>query len=181
MMMHVSRTVHILPIMQNTKNLIVAERARVLAILVYRATAAFPADERFGLATQMRRAAVSVGSNIAEGCGRRGNRELLNHLYIAFASAKELAFQLQLAEDLDFGAPEDREAVRRELDRVERMLNRFTSFLRSQPAWRRKEGPTRPGGTPSRSTHQPTDQLANYPTHQLTVATRRSAPDAHSP
>jgi four helix bundle protein len=75
--------------MQDTKNLIVAEHARRLAVGVYRLTADFPVQERFSLAQQMRRAAVSVGSNIAEGCGRNGNRELLNHLYIAFASSSE--------------------------------------------------------------------------------------------
>jgi four helix bundle protein len=125
--------------MQNTKNLVVAERARLLAISVYQLTAEFPAEERFGLAQQMRRAAVSIGSNIAEGCGRRGNRELLNHLYIAFASASELAFQLELAADLDFGTHHRRAAVQAELQRVQRMLNRLTIYLRAQPAQRRKE------------------------------------------
>jgi four helix bundle protein len=125
--------------MQDTKNLIVAEHARRLAVAVYRLTAEFPSAERFGLAQQMRRAAVSIGSNIAEGCGRRGNRELLNYLYIAFASSSELAFQLQLAADLEFGAEHRREAVRGQLDRIQRMLNRLTTYLRSQPAQRRKE------------------------------------------
>jgi four helix bundle protein len=125
--------------MQNTKNLVVVEHARLLALGVYRLTAEFPAEERFGLAQQMRRAAVSIGSNIAEGCGRRGNRELLNHLYIAFASSSELAFQLQLAFDLDFGAEPRRQQVHGELERVQRMLNRLTAYLRSQPAQRRKE------------------------------------------
>jgi four helix bundle protein len=127
--------------MQDTKNLIVAEHARKLAVVVYGLTAAFPPEERFGLAQQMRRSAVSIGSNIAEGCGRRGNRELLNHLYIAFASSSELAFQLELAADLRFGTELGREATRGELQRVQRMLNRLTSYLRAQPAQRRKEGP----------------------------------------
>jgi four helix bundle protein len=125
--------------MQDTKNLIVAEHARRLAVAVYRLTIAFPSEERFGLAQQMRRSAVSIGSNIAEGCGRRGNRELLNHLYIAFASSSELAFQLQLAADLEFGTSRDREMTRGELLRVQRMLNRLTAYLRAQPARRRKE------------------------------------------
>jgi four helix bundle protein len=124
--------------MQNTKNLRVAGHARRVAVSVYRLSETFPIQERFGLAAQMRRAAVSIGSNIAEGCGRRGNRELLNHLYIAFASAKELAFQLQLADDLGFGAQAARADVQRELDVLERMLNRLTSYLRTQPA-RRQE------------------------------------------
>ena len=124
--------------MQNSKNLVVTEHARLLAVGVYQLTAEFPAQERFGLAQQMRRAAVSVGSNIAEGCGRRGNRELLHHLYIAFGSSSELAFQLELAADLEFGTEHRRESVRAELQRVQRMLNRLTSYLRTQPAQKRK-------------------------------------------
>jgi four helix bundle protein len=143
--------------MQDTKNLIVAEHARRLAVAVYGLTIAFPSEERFGLAQQMRRAAVSVGSNIAEGCGRRGNRELLNHLYIAFASSSELAFQLQLAADLGFGTDHDRETTRSELLRVQRMLNRLTAYLRAQPAQRRKEGPPRTKGLGRQLTNQPTN------------------------
>lgn len=125
--------------MQNTKSLVVAEHARRLAVGVYHLTADFPAAERFGLSQQMRRSAVSIGSNIAEGCGRRGNRELLNHLYIAFASSSELAFQLELAADLGFGSEESRSLVHVELNRVQRMLNRLTAYLRGEPARKRKE------------------------------------------
>ena len=144
--------------MQNVKNLKVAESARRVALSVYRLTESFPTQERFGLTAQMRRSAVSIGSNIAEGCGRRGNREILNHLYIAFASAKELAFQLQLADDLGFGAPAVRADVQRQLDRLERMLNRLTAYLRTQPAWRRKQGlPVSDGPRAVQLTNQPTN------------------------
>jgi four helix bundle protein len=147
-----------IPGMQDTKNLLVAEHARRLAVAMYRLTAEFPSEERFGLAQQMRRAAVSIGSNIAEGCGRRGNRELLNHLYIALASAKELAFQLQLADDLGFGAPAARAEVQRELDRLERMLNRLTAYLGAHPARRRKRGTSTMEGPPAvQLTNQPTN------------------------
>jgi four helix bundle protein len=129
--------------MQDTKNLIVAEHAERLALAVYRLTAAFPPEERFGLAQQLRRAEVSVGSNIAEGCGRRGNRELLNHLYISMASGSELAFQVGLTEKLRFGSGADRREVVETLNRVQRMLNRLTAYLRAQPNWRRKEGTPR--------------------------------------
>jgi four helix bundle protein len=130
-----------IPAMQDTKNLIVSDHARHLAVAVYRLTAEFPSEERFGLAQQMRRAAVSIGSNIAEGCGRRGNRELLNYLYIAFASSSELEFQLQLAGELEFGAVSNREKTFAQLRSVRRMLNRLTAYLRAQPARRRKEVP----------------------------------------
>lgn len=116
--------------MQNTKNLVVAEHAERLALAVYRLTAGFPPEERYGLAQQMRRAAVSVGSNIAEGCGRRGNRELMQHLYIAMASGSELEFQLGLTEKLGYGAHAESREVFAELVRVQRMLNRLTAYLR---------------------------------------------------
>jgi len=126
--------------MQDTRNLAVAEHAYRLAIGVYRLTATFPSEERYGLTQQMRRASVSIGSNIAEGCGRRGDKELLNHLYIAFASAKELAFQLRVSDALALGDCAQREKLTGDLDRLERMLNRLTAYLRAQSSRRTREG-----------------------------------------
>src|SRR5687767_6246573 len=120
--------------MQDPNNLAVTEHAYRLAIGVYRLTATFPVEERYGLVQQMRRAAVSIGSNISEGCGRRGDRELLNSLYIAFAEAKELAFQLRVSEGLRFGSDSDRQELIGHLDRLERMLNRLTAYLRARHA-----------------------------------------------
>ncbi len=111
--------------MQDPKNLAVSSRAIELALAVYRLTREFPADERFGLTAQMRRAAVSVGSNIAEGCGRWGNRELLHFLHVAYSSAAELAFQLRIATQLEFGDQTDREHATVLADQVQRMLNRL--------------------------------------------------------
>ena len=73
-----------------------------LARLVYSLTREFPVDERFGLTSQLRCAAVSVPSNVAEGCARGSKRELVQFLYIARASLSELDTQLQLADDLGF-------------------------------------------------------------------------------
>ena len=124
--------------MQDTKNLVVAEYAHQLAIAMYRHTASFPAAERFGITSQMRRAAVSVASNIAEGCGRRGNRELLTFLYIAIGSARELACQLRIATELGFGDPASAEILSAETMRVIKMLTRLITYLRTQPAWKGK-------------------------------------------
>jgi four helix bundle protein len=88
--------------MQNPESLRVTESARELAIQIYRATGRFPASERFGLTSQMRRAAVSISSNIAEGCGRSGVRELIHFLHVALGSASELECQLRLAVGLAF-------------------------------------------------------------------------------
>src|SRR5689334_18692896 len=104
--------------MQDARNLVVAEFAHRLAVATYRHTESFPAAERFGITAQMRRAAVSIASNIAEGCGRRSNRELLQFLYIALGSASELTCQLRIATDLGFGNPGSAIHLRTETNRV---------------------------------------------------------------
>lgn len=73
-----------------------------LAKSVYELTAGFPADERFGLTQQMRRAAVSIPSNIAEGAGRNGTKEFLHFIGISRGSLAEMETQMQLAVMLDF-------------------------------------------------------------------------------
>ena len=86
--------------MESADNLRVTAHARSLATDIYRLTSTFPASERYGLIAQMRRAAVSIGSNISEGCGRAGDRELVRFLHIALGSASELEFQIQIGGDL---------------------------------------------------------------------------------
>ena len=71
-----------------------------MTLEIYKATAAFPVEERYGLTTQLRRAAASVGSNIAEGFGRGGNAELARFLQIGMGSATEVEYQILLAKDL---------------------------------------------------------------------------------
>ena len=71
-----------------------------LAVSVYRATANFPSEEKYGLTSQLRRSAASHPSNIAEGCTRSGDRELARFIQIAMGSASELEYQLLLCQDL---------------------------------------------------------------------------------
>ena len=73
------------------------ELADALALLTYRQTKSFPSDERFGLTAQMRRAAVSIASNIVEGCARASEAEYVRFLDIAYGSARELEYQTSLA------------------------------------------------------------------------------------
>ncbi|MBC6936599.1 MAG: four helix bundle protein [Chloroflexi bacterium] len=88
--------------MGDFKKLAVWEKAHRLTLAVYRASGSFPKDELYGLMSQIRRAAASIPTNIAEGSGRGGDRELVRFLHIALGSANELEYQLLLAKDLGY-------------------------------------------------------------------------------
>ncbi len=76
------------------------EKAHLLTLDIYKATADFPRDEQFGLTSQLRRAAASIGANIAEGCRRGSDGDLRRFLEVAMGSASELEYHLLLARDL---------------------------------------------------------------------------------
>src|SRR5437868_5047819 len=98
--------------MQDTAKLRVALYARKLAKLTYQTTERFPRAELFGLTSQMRRAAVSIGSNIAEGCGRATRKQFLHSLDQAAGEASELEYQCLVAEDMNYGRPAEVEQLR---------------------------------------------------------------------
>lgn len=84
------------------EDLVVWQKAYELVLLIYRITQAFPADERFGLTQQMRRAAVSIVSNIAEGFGRRTTADFLRFLDMSRGSVNELDTQVRIAIGLNY-------------------------------------------------------------------------------
>jgi four helix bundle protein len=88
--------------MRDHRNLRAFQLADELALLVYRETAGFPKEEMFGLTSQVRRAAVSVASNIAEGCGRSSDVDFLRFLDMANGSLRELQYQISLAQRLRY-------------------------------------------------------------------------------
>jgi four helix bundle protein len=101
------------------KDLIAWQKAMALARQVYRATTSMPESERFGLTSQMRRASVSVPSNIAEGYARQSRTDYLRFLRMARGSLAELETQLILAEDLGYiQVPSELRDIRSEADRV---------------------------------------------------------------
>jgi four helix bundle protein len=92
------------------EDLAVWQKAHQLVLCVYRITGSFPGEERFGLTSQMRRAAVSVPANLAEGFKKRGVRDKLNFYNIAQGSLEELRYYLILSKDLGY-VPENREMI----------------------------------------------------------------------
>ena len=92
-------------------------------MLVYRTTTEFPKEELFGLRSQIRRAAVSVPSNIVEGCARDSEAEYLRFLNIAFGSLRELRYQLSLSKRLGFLRNEDLSLLEPKVVETEKVLN----------------------------------------------------------
>ena len=116
--------------MQDFRKLRVWQANRELTVEIYRATSAFPRDERFGLTAQMRAATVSIGANIAEGCGRGTRADTLRFLQIAFASSVELLHHLITSSDLGFLPQDDIRALDRKNESIRRMLVRLMNRLR---------------------------------------------------
>lgn len=120
------------------KELLVWQRATELALSVYRLTAQFPDAERFGLTNQMRRAAVSVSSNIAEGAGRATSGEFLQFVGIARGSNFELESQFVIARGLNFGKLPELEDAEKLCDEVGRLLSLLSRSLRTKAAERKQ-------------------------------------------
>ena len=117
--------------MGDFRQLAVWKVAHALTTEVHRCTASFPAAERYGLATQMRRAAVSMVSNIAEGCGRQNDRELAYFLRIARGSAHELLSQLLLSRDLGYITDLTLAPLATAAQEISKMLSGFVSTVRA--------------------------------------------------
>lgn len=114
-------------------DLVVWQKAMDLVIEIYKITATFPSDERFGLSSQARRAAVSIPSNIAEGHGRKATGAYINHLSIAYGSLMELETQTQIAVRLSF-VPEDKtSALLKQMDEIGKMLTGLKNSLSEKP------------------------------------------------
>src|SRR5436305_7397281 len=92
----------------------------------------FPREEIYGLTAQLRRAAASIGANLAEGCGRRTSAELARFVRIAMGSASELDYHLLLGRDLGFMKEEDFQRTAKNLVEVRKMLTAFLSTIEEQ-------------------------------------------------
>lgn len=88
--------------MRNFQDLLVWQKSHELTLKIYKISSSFPKEELFGLSSQIRRSAVSIGSNIAEGCGRNSDAEMKRFLVISTGSCSELECQIILAKDLGY-------------------------------------------------------------------------------
>lgn len=109
--------------MQRFQNLKVWQRSHTLVLGIYRLTAHFPPEERYGLTAQLRRAAVSVPTNIAEGSKRRSSQDYARFLNLAEGSIAEVEYLLLLSRDLRFAAEKAVAKLLEEATEIARMLN----------------------------------------------------------
>jgi four helix bundle protein len=116
--------------MRDFRELKVWQKAHRLALDVYQGTRTFPTNERYGVTAQIRRAAASIPTNIAEGCGRNGDREVARFMVIAAGSASETEYLLLLAQDLGYFKEDMYIQFNEEVIEIKRMLNGFIQFLR---------------------------------------------------
>ena len=117
--------------MKNYRDLQVWRKAHELTLSVYEVTRTFPAEEKYGLTSQLRRASTSVASNIAEGCGRGSDADFARCCQIAMGSACEANYQLLLSRDLGYKAGADYERLDEAVNEVQRMLTALLARLRS--------------------------------------------------
>lgn len=117
--------------MKDYKDLKVWEKGHELALAIYKATASFPKEERYGLTSQIRRACASIPANIAEGCGRSGDAEFARYIQIATGSASETEYHLLLSRDLGFLKEKEYQSLSSEVTKLKRMLIALLKKLRS--------------------------------------------------
>lgn len=117
--------------MKDFRKLKVWEKAHQLVLLLYGATRKFPVDEQYGLTSQIRRSAVSIPSNIAEGCCRSGDVEFARFLQIALGSASELEYQLLLSKDLGYIHSDEYPKLMDKITEIKQMLTSLILKLRA--------------------------------------------------
>ncbi len=117
--------------MRDFRDLKVWHKAHELTLQIYKSTEGFPQNEIYGLTSQLRRAAVSIPANIAEGCGRSGETELGRFLKIAMGSASEVEYHLLLGRDLGYLSAEDYGQITGGVTEVKKMLATLIKKIRS--------------------------------------------------
>ncbi len=117
--------------MKDFRELKVWEKAHELTLSIYRATDTFPKDELYGLTAQVRRASMSIATNIAEGCGRGSDADFAHFLQIAMGSACETEYQLVLSHDLGYLQPDQYQGLQESIEEIKRMISSLLKTLRA--------------------------------------------------
>jgi four helix bundle protein len=118
--------------MKDFRKLLVWEKAHQLTLAIYQLTRTFPREETYGLVSQIRRAASSIPSNIAEGCGREGDAELARFCLMARGSASELEYQILLSRDLKLIQSNEYEQLTEQTIEIKRMLTVLVQKLNAE-------------------------------------------------
>jgi len=121
-------------VVKGHKDLTVWKEAVELAGACYKMTEGFPSVEQRGLASQMRRAAVSIASNIAEGAARTSNKEFVQFLYISLGSASELDTQIEIARTIGLSSGPETEALQAKVNGISRMLQGLIQSVKTRSA-----------------------------------------------
>ena len=116
--------------MHRFKELEIWKRSRLFCSEIYKITAGFSESEKFGLTNQLRRASVSLPSNIAEGSSRQSNKDFSRFLEITLGSAYEMETQLLIASDLKFITELELHTISKELEEIIKMISKFKSNLK---------------------------------------------------
>jgi four helix bundle protein len=119
---------------QSFRELLVWQKAMQLTVAIYHLTSKFPKEEQYGFTAQIRRAAVSMPNNIAEGHGRLSNREFWQFLSVARGSMCELQTQLEIAKSPGFGNPKSIDEAELLSHEVRKMVFAFLGWFKGQPA-----------------------------------------------
>ena len=119
--------------MRNFQDLAIWKRSHALAIEIYKLTKTFPKDEVFGQVSQIRRAIVSIPTNIAEGCGRRTKTEFAQFLNIASGSASEVEYELLLAKDTGYISEQQYQHLNNEIREIRSMISTYMTRLHETP------------------------------------------------
>ena len=117
--------------MKDFRTLKVWEKAHAITLAVYKVTQKFPKHELYALTSQIQRAAASIPTNIAEGCGKDSDAELKRYFVIAMGSSSELEYLLLLARDLKYLPEDEYQILNNDLTEVRRMLNAFIQKLKT--------------------------------------------------
>jgi four helix bundle protein len=119
--------------MRKFKDLHIWQDGMRMVTLIYHTARTFPSSEKFGLCSQITRSAISVPSNIAEGCSRNSNTELIRFLEISLGSCFELETQIEISKNMKFIPEQEADQIIHQLHQLQAKINSYRTFLKKHP------------------------------------------------